>query len=234
MYVIMNKQGNPLKAVIFDIDGTLLDSNDAHAESFVEAFKKFGKIVPFVELKWLIGMGADKILEKYLTKKEIEKFGEELTEYRKKIFLRDYLPKLETFPKLRPLLEKIERAGLRIALASSASDEELEKYHELLNIRDLLDEETSSDDAEESKPAPDIFQAALRKLKDIEKGEAIVVGDTPYDAEAARKAQLKIIGVKSGGWSRERLTDAGCFAVYGNIGEIYENYESVFSAENLK
>jgi len=224
----MNKPGNEVKAVIFDIDGTLLDSNDAHAESFVEAFKKFGKIVPFVELKWLIGMGADKILEKYLTKPEIEKFGADLTEYRKKIFLRDYLPELKTFPKMRPLLEKIERDGKKIALASSASREELEKYHELLKIDDLLDKETSSDDAEESKPAPDIFVAALRKLKNITKSEALIIGDTPYDAEAAGKAKLKIIGVKSGGWSREKLLEKGCQEVYENIGEIYKSYENVF------
>ena len=229
----MNKPGNLIKAVIFDIDGTLIDSNDAHAESFVEAFQKFGKTVSFVELKWLIGMGADKILEKYLTKKEIAHFGEDLTEYRKKIFLRDYLPKLKILPKMRLLLEKIKKDDRRIALASSASDEELEKYHELLRIEDLLETETSSDDAEESKPAPDIFQAALRKLEGVKKREAIVIGDTPYDAEAARKAKIKIIGVKSGGWSRERLVEKGCLEVYESIGEIFENYTDVFSVENL-
>jgi HAD superfamily hydrolase (TIGR01549 family) len=225
----MDKAGNRIKAVIFDIDGTLIDSNDAHAESFVTAFKKFDKIVPFVELKWLIGMGADKILEKYLTKTEIKDFGEDLTEYRKQIFLRDYLPELKSFPKMCQLLEKIKSDGKRIALASSASEEELKKYHELLKIDDLLDKETSSDDADESKPEPDIFLAALRKLKNVEKHEAIVIGDTPYDAEAAKKAKLKIIGVKSGGWSRERLLEKGCLEVYENIGEIFENYEKIFA-----
>ncbi|HEY8561430.1 MAG TPA: HAD family hydrolase [Pyrinomonadaceae bacterium] len=225
----MNKRGNNIKAVIFDIDGTLIDSNDAHAESFVHAFQKFGKTVPFVELKWLIGMGADKILEKYLTKREISDFGEDLTEYRKKIFLKDYLPELKVFPKMRQLLEKLNEDGVRLALASSASAEELEKYHEILKIDDLLDEETSSDDAEESKPDPDIFQAALGKLKEIENREALVVGDTPYDAEASKKARLKIVGVKSGGWSREKLMERGCFEVYADIGEIYANYERVFS-----
>jgi HAD superfamily hydrolase (TIGR01549 family) len=227
----MNKQGNSIKAVIFDIDGTLIDSNDAHAETFVAAFKKFGKIVPFVELKWLIGMGADKILEKYLSKSEIEKFGKDLTEYRKQIFLADYLPKLKTFPKVRRLMERLNRDGKKIALASSASDEELDKYHDLLKIKDLLDQETSSDDAEESKPAPDIFQAALAKLKNIEKNEAVVVGDTPYDAEAAGKARLRIIGVKSGGWSEVKLLEKGCTEVYENVGGIFENYETVFSFE---
>jgi len=224
----MNKQGNTVKAVLFDIDGTLIDSNDAHAESFVAAFKEFGKNVSFIEMKWLIGMGADKILEKYLSKKEIKEFGKDLTEYRKKIFLRDYLPKLETFPKLRELFEKLNRDGYRIALASSASDEELEKYHALLKIDDLLDKETSSDDAEESKPEPDIFQAALNKLGNVENYEALVIGDTPYDAEAAVKAKIKIIGVKSGGWSEEKLLEKGCIAVYDNIAEILKNYETIF------
>jgi HAD superfamily hydrolase (TIGR01549 family) len=228
----MNRQGNKIKAVIFDIDGTLIDSNDAHAASFVAAFKEFGKIVPFVELKWLIGMGADKILEKYLTKTEIARFGEDLTEYRKKIFLRDYFPKLKTFPQLRPLFEKIKRDGKKIALASSASDEELEKYHELLRIDDLLDKETSSDDAEESKPEPDIFLAALGKLKNVGKREVLVIGDTPYDVEAAAKAKLEIIGVQSGGWSRERLLAKGCREAYENIGELYKKYETVFPGED--
>jgi HAD superfamily hydrolase (TIGR01549 family) len=229
----MNKPGNLIKAVIFDIDGTLIDSNDAHAESFVAAFKEFGKTVPFVEMKWLIGMGADKILEKYLTKREIEEFGEDLTEYRKRLFLKDYLPELKTFPKTRELLEKIKRDDKKLALASSASKEELKKYHGLLKVDDLLDEETSSDDAEESKPAPDIFQAAIGKLKNLEKREALVVGDTPFDAEAAGKARLKIIGVKSGGWSRAKLKEKGCLEVYENVAEIFENYAKIFSDENF-
>lgn len=215
-----------IKAVIFDIDGTLIDSNDAHAESFVKAFEKFGKIVSFEELKCLIGMGADKILKKYLSKKEIDEFGEKLTEYRKKIFINDYLPNLKTFPKIRELLEKIHNEGKKIALASSASEEELEEYGKIVNISDLLEEKTSSDDAEESKPAPDIFQAALEKLENIDKKEAIVIGDTPYDAIAAKKAELSIIGVMSGGWSRERLLDDGCAEVYRDIADIYDNYET--------
>ena len=96
-----------IKAVIFDIDGTLLDSNDAHAESFIEAFKKYGKEVPFEELKCLIGMGADDILEKYLSKDEIDEFGDKLKDFRKKIFLEKYLPKLKVFPNVRELFEKL-------------------------------------------------------------------------------------------------------------------------------
>jgi HAD superfamily hydrolase (TIGR01549 family) len=228
MFEFMNKQGNVVKAVIFDIDGTLIDSNDAHARSFVAAFKEFGTVAPFVGLKWFIGMGADDILKKFLTKKQIEDFGEDLKKYRKEIFLRDYAPKLKTFPRLRELFEKIRADGKRIALASSASREELEKYHEILKIKDLLDEETSADDAEEAKPEPDIFLAALKKLKPLEKGEVLIVGDTPFDAKAARKAKMEIIGVKSGGWSSRKLTETGCAEVFEDIAEIYDNYDRIF------
>ncbi len=217
-----------IKAIIFDIDGTLIDSNAAHAESFVKAFAKYDKKVTFDELKRLIGMGADKILEKYLSKDEIVDFGDDLTEYRTKIFLENFLPEIKTFPKLRELLEKIKGDGKKIVLASSAGDEELEKYKKLMKIDDLLEEETSSDDAEESKPDPDIFQAAFDKLKNIEKEEVIIVGDTPYDAEAATKTAIKIYGVESGGWSREKLIEKGCAKVFLDIAEISKNYDELF------
>lgn len=215
-----------IKAVIFDVDGTLLDSNAAHAESFFHAFKKYGKEVPLQELGCLIGMGAEDILEKYLSKSEIEEFGEDLKEYRKKVFLEEYLPQLKTFPKLRELFEKIKSDKKQIALASSAGEDELEKYREKLGISDLYEEETNADDAEEAKPHPDIFQAAMRKLKGVKKSEAIVVGDTPYDAIAAKKAGLRVIGVTSGGWSRERLLSEGCAEVYPDIAEIFDEYEN--------
>lgn len=217
-----------IKAILFDIDGTLLDSNDAHAESFVEAFRKFGKTVPFVELKWLIGMGADLILEKYLSKNEIKKFGKDLLDYRKKVFLEKYLPKVKTISGVKELIEKLHSDKFLIALASSASDEELEKYKNKLKVSKFLSEETTADDAENAKPAPDIFQAALRKLENVEKSEALIIGDTPYDAEAAIKAKIKIIGVKTGGWSAEKLRAKGCAKVYENIAEIYENYGEIF------
>lgn len=218
-----------IKAILFDIDGTLINSNDAHAESFVEAFKKFDKTVSFVELKWLIGMGADLILEKYLSKNEIKKFGKDLLDYRKQIFLEKYLPEIKTISGVKELFEKLYSDKFLIALASSASDEELEKYKNKLKISKYLSEETTADDAENAKPAPDIFQSALQKLKNAEKSEALIIGDTPYDAEAAVKAKIKILGVKTGGWSEQKLKAKGCVEVYENIAEIYKNYETIFN-----
>lgn len=217
-----------IKAVIFDIDGTLIDSNDAHAESFVRAFKKFGKDAPFKELKCLIGMGADDILEKYLSKREIEELGEDLKEYRKKLFLKEYLPEVKVFPKTRELFERLKADKKQSALASSAGEEELKEYKKLLNINDLIGEETNADDAEEAKPEPDIFLAAFAKLKNVEKENVLIIGDTPYDAEAATKANLRIMGVLSGGWRREKLIETGCAEVYRDIVEIFDNYEKIF------
>lgn len=215
-----------IEAVIFDIDGTLIDSNDAHAETWVRAFDKYGKTISFAEAQKVIGMGADRVLEKYLSKIEVEEFGDELTKFRSQLFLDEYLPRIKTFPKVRELFEKLQSDGKKIALASSAKKDEIEKYKKLMNISDLLDEETSSDDAEESKPAPDIFQAALEKLGRIKKDKVLVIGDTPYDAQAAVKAELKIIGVQSGGWTREKLLEEGCFKVYRDISEIYQDYDN--------
>lgn len=218
-----------IKAILFDIDGTLIDSNDAHAKSFVKAFDKYRKTVSFIELKWLIGMGADLILEKYLSKNEIKKFGKDLLEYRKQIFLEKYLPEVKTILGVKELFEKLNSDNFLIALASSASDEELEKYKKKLKVSKYLSEETTSDDAGEAKPAPDIFQAAIGKLKNVKISEALIIGDTPYDAEAAVKAKIKIIGVKTGGWSEDKLKAEGCVEVYENIAEIYKNYENIFN-----
>ncbi len=216
-----------LKAFIFDIDGTLIDSNTAHAETFVKAFDKYGKDVSFDKMKCLIGMGADDILEKFLSKEEIEKFGEELKEYRKEIFLNDYLTQIKTFSKLRELFKRISENGKKIVLASSAGEEEIKAYRKKLDVADFVEEETSADDAKEAKPEPDIFEAAFQKLKNIKKDEAIIVGDTIYDAQAAKKCGIKIIGVTSGGWSAEKLYAEGCIEVYRDIAEIYDRFDEI-------
>ena len=176
-------------------------------------------------------MGADDILEKFLKQNEIEDFGKDLLEYRKEIFLKDYLPSIKVFPKTRELFEKLISDKKQTALASSAGEDELKEYKKLLNIDDLIGEETNADDAEEAKPEPDIFLAALDKLKEVEKGNVLIIGDTPYDAEASTKANLKIIGVESGGWSRDELLKTGCSEVYRDVAAIFENYEKIFSKD---
>ena len=135
------------------------------------------------------------------------------------MFMRDYLPRATAFPKARELCERIKAEGLRIALASSAKEEEIEAHKRTLGIGDLLDESTSAADAEKTKPYPDIFQAALGRLGNVTPVEAIVVGDSPYDAQAAAKAGIKTIGVLSGGFPEEVLHANGVIAVYRDVAD---------------
>src|SRR5919199_1545046 len=148
-----------IKAVIFDIDGTLVNSVDLHAQAWKEAFKQFGKDIPYQQVRHQIGKGGDQLMPVFFSREELEEFGEEMEEYRSKIFKRDYLPRVRAWPKVRELFQRIKQDGKRIALASSAKEEELKVYKKLAQIEDLVEESTSADDADKSKPHPDIFKA---------------------------------------------------------------------------
>jgi len=213
------------KAVIFDIDGTLIDTVDLHAAAWVEALKHFGVDVAFQDVRAQIGKGGDQILLGLLPPAMLEQRGEEIQTFRSDLFKRDYMPKARPFPGVRELFERIRAAGQRAVLASSGNADEVEQYEKIAEVADLIDSATSSDDAERSKPYPDIFQAALSKLNPLGPDDAVVVGDTPYDAEAARKAGLKSIGVLCGGFSEEALRAAGCIAVYRDPEDLLQNFE---------
>jgi HAD superfamily hydrolase (TIGR01549 family) len=221
-----------LKAVIFDIDGTLIDSVDLHARAWQEALAHFGKQVGYARVRYQIGKGGDQLMPVFLSEDELERFGEELEKYRGELFKREYMSQVKGFPSVRELFERIKREGLRTALASSAKGDELKTYKKIARIEDLVEEETSSDDAEKSKPHPDIFEAALERLGDVEPSEAIVVGDTPYDAEAAGKAGIKTVGVLCGGFPAEDLRAAGCVRVYRDAADILAHFDtSPFAAQ---
>ena len=218
-----------IKAVIFDIDGTLIDSVNEHAESWVKTFEEFGKNVSVEETKKLIGMGSDQFLNDYFSKKEVEEKKKDIDEFRAKLFAKEYMPKIKPFPKVRDLFLKLKDDGIKFVLASSATEEEVGKYEEIAKINDLVEKKTSTDDAEKSKPEPDIFLAAYDQIDNINKKDVVVIGDTPYDAVAAKKAKLKAFGVLTGGWTREKLIEAGCSEVFEDITAIYEkHYELAF------
>jgi HAD superfamily hydrolase (TIGR01549 family) len=219
-----------IKAIIFDIDGTLVDSVDLHAQAWKEAFKHFGKDIPFEDVRHQIGKGGDQLLPVFFSKEELKKFGEEMEKYRGQLFKRDFLPKVKPFPKVRELFQRIISDDLRIALASSAKEEELKEYKKIAHIEDLVEEETSADDADKSKPHPDIFEAALERLGDIKPSEAIVVGDTPYDAQAAGKIPLRTIGVLCGGFPEAELKAAGCIEIYKDPADLLAHYEDTLIA----
>lgn len=213
-----------LKAVIFDVDGTLVDSVDIHAQAWVDAFKEFGHDVGFEAVRGQIGKGGDQLMPVFLSKEELDAKGEELEKHRGQVLMERYLPQITPFPGVRELLQRLQADSIRIALAPSAKGDELQVYKQAADIDDLLDAETSSDDAEASKPNPDIFIAAMKRLGGISSDQAIVVGDTPYDAEAAEKAGLRS-GLLCGGWSEADLKKAGCIATYKDPADLLAQYD---------
>ncbi|MCJ2013804.1 HAD family hydrolase [Methylobacterium sp. J-076] len=215
-----------MRAVIFDIDGTLLDSVDLHARAWVEAFRHFGVETEEAEVRRQIGKGGDQLMPVFLSEERVARDGEEIETYRSDLFKRAYLDKVRPFPAVRPLFERARKAGLTIALASSGKKDEVAHYQELLGIGDLVDVATSSDDAERSKPHPDILQAAMDKLEGIAPADMIVIGDTPYDAEAARKAGLRTIGFLCGGFPEADLSGSGCVAIYHDPQDLLDGFDS--------
>lgn len=211
-----------MNTIIFDVDGTLVDSVDLHARAWQETFRRFGKEIDFEDVRQQIGKGGDQLIPVFFTEKEIEEFGEEMEEFRKTLFRENYLHRVRPFPKVRELFERIKADKKKIALASSSPKKELDHYKRITEIEDLIDEETSADDVNRSKPHPDVFLEALEKAGEEKPEHAIVVGDTPHDVNAASKAELKVVGLLCGGFSKEQL--AGCVALYKDPAELLAHY----------
>lgn len=221
-------------AVIFDIDGTLLDSVDLHAQAWQEAFRHFGHEIPFAQIRAQIGKGGDQLLPVFLGPEELKERGKALEEFRGALFKEKYLPKVRPFPCVRELFQKLKANDQQIALASSAKPEELQIFKRIAKIEDLVGVETSSGDAEKSKPHPDIFEAALDRMGEIRRDEIVVVGDSPHDAEAAGKAGLPTVGVLCGGFPEAALREAGCIAIYADPADLLRKYEdSLLAKRNL-
>ncbi|KQO74219.1 HAD family hydrolase [Methylobacterium sp. Leaf88] len=213
-----------VRAVIFDIDGTLLDSVDLHAQAWVDAFAHFGVTVSHDRARSQIGKGGDQLLPVFLDPERVEREGKTIEAYRSDLFKRDYLSKVKPFPGVRALFEHLKAQDLTLALASSGKAKEVEHYQTLMGVEDLTDVVVSSDDVERSKPFPDIFEAALTKLAPITAAQAVVIGDTPYDAEAAGKAGLPTIGVLCGGFPEADLNASGCIALYKDPQDLLDGY----------
>ncbi len=208
-------------AVIFDVDGTLVDSNDAHALAWVQAITESGRRVEFSRVRPLIGMGGDKLLPEVTALSIDSPEGKAIADRRREIFQRDYLPHLKPTRGAQALLEWLRDDRQKLLVASSAEDDELRQLLEVAGASKLIGSATSSDDAERSKPDPDIVAAALERAG-VPAAEVIMVGDTPYDVEAALRAGIEIIGLRSGGWSDQELT--GAVAVYADPADLLEHY----------
>jgi HAD superfamily hydrolase (TIGR01509 family) len=216
----------PIGAAILDVDGTLVDSNDAHARAWVDAFADHGIAVPLDRVRRAIGMGGDKLMPHVAGLGQDSEAGRRISERRGEIFKRRYLPGLRPFPGVRDLVARFAEDGLTIAVASSATSDELTPLLEIAGIMDLVGARTSSDDAARSKPDPDIVAAAVRRAG-APPGRSLMLGDTPYDVEAASRAGISIVGVECGGWRRADL--AGAVEIYADAGHLLASYPaSVF------
>ena len=213
-----------IEAALCDIDGTLVQSNWLHAAAWRDAFAGMDIDLDVETLRRQIGKGGDELIPVFVPWWRRSAVEEPLKTYRKFIFQQDYLHRVEPFPKVRDLFLRLKEAGIRLALSSSADRDDLQIYRQLARIDDLIQESTSSDDADRAKPHPDIFQATLKKLG-LSASKVLALGDTPYDAQAAGKAGISTVGVTTGGWSKQELLEAGCIEVYTDVADLLDHFE---------
>jgi phosphoglycolate phosphatase-like HAD superfamily hydrolase len=185
--------------VLLDIDGTLIDSNDAHARAWVDSLRAHGYVVPFEQVRPLIGMGGDKVLPQLTGLDPDSGEADRMGATRSELFLERELPTLQPTPGARALLEHMLAEGLELVVATSAKSDEVRELLERAGVSDLIQLASSADDAKRSKPHPDIVQAALR-LSGSQAAHSTMIGDTPYDIEAAARARVPALAFRCGGW----------------------------------
>jgi HAD superfamily hydrolase (TIGR01509 family) len=215
--------GSAIKGVLLDIDGTLVDSNDAHARAWVDCLAERGTPVPFEEVRRLIGMGGEKVLPLLTGVEKETPEGKAISARRKEIFRTRYVPHLKPTPGARDLLQHMKAVGLRLVIATSAGQDELGPLLKVCGADEIVDARTTSDDAEHSKPDPDIVEAALAELG-LPADQAVMLGDTPYDVEAATRAGVPTIALRSGGWRDKDL--AGARAIYDHPADLLARFDT--------
>ena len=221
MTSILHSPGRSLHAVLLDIDGTLIDSNDAHARAWVAAFATHGYGIPYESVRCLIGKGGDKLIPELTGLDPESAQGKAISDARAAMFRRE-LPALRPTPGARPLLERLLNDGLTLVVATSATAPEVTALLEQAGVADLIQAASSASDAAESKPDPDIVQAAVAKSR-CHPSACVMLGDTPYDVEAATRARVPSIALRSGGWADAAL--AGAMAVYDDPADLLANYD---------
>jgi len=211
------------RAVLLDVDGTLIDTNDAHAHAWVEVCHEFGHEVAFGEARRMIGMGGDRVLPTLTGLEEESETGEKMKKRRGEIFRERYLPSCQPFPRARALLERFRDEGLELVVATSASKDDMAALLKAAGVADLVDAKTSSSDADASKPAPDIVEAALANAG-CAPHEAVMLGDTPYDVEASGRAGVRCVALRCGGWDDQALSAAA--AIYQDAADLLDHYDT--------
>lgn len=214
-----------VQGVLIDIDGTLVISNDAHAHAYIEAFAEQGYEIKFEAVRPLIGMGGDQLIPRMVAELDgKEGVGKKIADLRKELIIEKFSADLAPAPGSRDLIQRMKQDGFKLVVASSATSEELSSLLKAAEVEDLLGEEpqTTSDDAEASKPEPDLVQAALNKVQ-LQPEQAIMLGDTPYDIQAASAAGVSVIAFRCGDFDDAQLVDA--IAIYDNPADLLQHYE---------
>ena len=213
---------NKVRAVLLDIDGTLLLSNDAHAQAFVDAAVQLGVPADFSKVRRLIGKGGDKLIPEAFGFEAESDLGKRLDALKGKIFKSRYLPTLQPAPGARALLIRFREDNTKLVVATSAGKEDVDQLLERGEVRDLIHDSASAEEVEGSKPEPDVVLAALKKAKE-EPRWVIMLGDTPYDVEASTRAGVRIIAVRCGGWMDTDLQ--GAVAIYDDPQDLLDHYD---------
>ena len=205
-------------AVLVDVDGTLVDTNYFHAVAWWRAFQEIGEEVPMSRIHPLIGMGSDQLVQRLIGRDSEEASDAHSRRYE------EFKKEIKAFPKAADLLAELDRRGARVVLATSSDEKDLERLREAIGADDAIDAAVSKGDVAHSKPAPDIFEAALKKF-DLDPDATLVVGDTPWDVLAADKLGIKVVCVLTGGATREQLQEAGAVAVFEDVAELLEQLD---------
>ncbi|HSU19271.1 MAG TPA: HAD family phosphatase [Acidobacteriaceae bacterium] len=213
-----------VKAVLCDIDGTLVESNWLHAEAWRRAFAEMGIQLDREEVRRQIGKGGDELIPVFVVWWKRGAVEQPLKRFREWLFRQEFLPQVKPFPKVVDFALELKRRGIKFALASSSKKPELGDYERIMGVEHLVDAASSADDVDRAKPHPDVFSTVMKQLG-LQPEDCIALGDTPYDAESAGKAGVRTIGVETGGWTHDELLAAGCVEVYANLGDLLQRID---------
>jgi len=203
------------RAALLDVDGTLIDANYHHALAWYRAFRRSGITLPLWRIHRHVGMGGDQLVPALVGEEADDRLGDEIRDARDEQY-EGLIGEVAPLEGARELIDDLRERGLDVVLASSSPQKEIDHYLDLLGARELL-QWTTNDDVESTKPEPDLVRAALDKARSE---DAVMVGDTPWDIESARKAGVETVCVITGGFSEQELRDAGAVAVFESVEEL--------------
>jgi HAD superfamily hydrolase (TIGR01509 family) len=209
---------------ILDIDGTLVDTNYQHAIAWYRAFRRNEIVLPVWRIHRHIGMGGDQLVGALTDERTEEEKGDAIRDAEKELYM-ELIGEVEPFEGSRELIEDLRSRGHTVVLASSAKEDEVEHYLDLLDARELADGWTTSADVDATKPEPDLVNAALDEA-DADAPDATMIGDTPWDIKAAKKAGVGTIAVLTGGFGEDELTEAGAIAVYESVAALRDDLDN--------